>query len=147
MNVPYFLPTQEITEEDLSTVEQLFTDSFFVLPTMLPLWTAALRAFKEGRYCSLLPPCCMQLWQYCVVALAIDMHCSVYMWGRVVCVCYVVICVQVPPFSRSDVTWFGTWTEEGVCLCQPLPPQGPYCRGQQNVCVCVCTRVRVCACT
>ena len=39
----------EIAAEGISVVEDLFCDSFFILPTMLLLWRTALDAYKEGR--------------------------------------------------------------------------------------------------
>ena len=40
----------ELGGDDLLMLEHLFSASFFILPSMLPLWLAGLSAFGEGRY-------------------------------------------------------------------------------------------------
>ena len=39
-----------IEEDDLPVVVQLFSHSYFILPTMLPTWLAAVEAFRMKRF-------------------------------------------------------------------------------------------------
>lgn len=38
-----------VEEDDLAVVVQLFSHSYFILPTMLPTWVAAVEAFRIKR--------------------------------------------------------------------------------------------------
>ena len=38
-----------VEEDDLMVVVQLFSHSYFILPTMLPTWVAAVEAFRMKR--------------------------------------------------------------------------------------------------
>lgn len=44
----------DLSETDLFAVNRLMEDSFFILPTMLPTWKAALDGFNNGRYITLM---------------------------------------------------------------------------------------------
>lgn len=38
-----------VEEDDLMVVVQLFSHSYFILPIMLPMWVAAVEAFRMKR--------------------------------------------------------------------------------------------------
>ena len=48
----------DLSDSDLAAAEQLFSHSYFILPSMLPTWRAAIRALREKKYAATIADSC-----------------------------------------------------------------------------------------